>query len=54
MQQVPSQDASESLLATLVGGDCRWCATGTLAREEFKGDAAVVCENCGTPAVRVW
>jgi hypothetical protein len=54
MQQVPSQNTSKSLLATLVGGDCRWCATGTLVREEFKGDAAAVCENCGTPAVRVW
>jgi hypothetical protein len=54
MQQVPSNDASESPLAALAGDDCRWCATGTLARESFKGDAAVVCENCGTPAARVW
>jgi hypothetical protein len=54
MQQVPSEDASGSLLAILVGDDCRWCAHGTLAREEFKGDDAAVCENCGTPAARVW
>lgn len=54
MQQVPSKDASKSLLAVLVGDDCSWCATGTLAREEFKGDDAAVCENCETPAARVW
>jgi hypothetical protein len=54
MQQVSSQDASDALLAALVGDDCSWCATGTLAREEFRGDDAVVCEDCGTPAARVW
>ncbi|UPV75209.1 hypothetical protein M0R89_03850 [Halorussus limi] len=54
MQQVSSQDASTPVLAALVGDECSWCAAGTLAREEFKGDAAVVCEECGTPAARVW
>ena len=54
MQQVSSQDTSDAVLTTLVGDDCSWCGAGTLAREEFKGDAAVVCEECGTPAVRVW
>ncbi|WP_202932651.1 HVO_A0556 family zinc finger protein [Halorussus salinus] len=54
MQQVTSQDTSDAVLAALVGDDCSWCATGALAREEFKGDAAVVCEECGTPAARVW
>jgi hypothetical protein len=54
MQQISSQNTSESVLAALVGDECSWCASGTLARETFKGDDAVVCENCGTPAVRVW
>ena len=54
MQQVASQDASDALLETLVGDGCNWCATGTLAREEFRGDEAAVCEDCGTPAARVW
>jgi len=54
MQQVPSQDTSESVLAALVGDECSWCEGGVLAHEEFKGDAAVVCEECGTPAARVW
>ena len=54
MQSVSSQVDSDALLATLVGDDCAWCATGELTRESFKGDDAVVCENCGTPAARVW
>ncbi|MFC4550066.1 MULTISPECIES: HVO_A0556 family zinc finger protein [Halorussus] len=54
MQRTSVQEMSEDLLGVLVGDECRWCATGTLAREEFKSDDAVVCENCGTPAVRVW
>jgi hypothetical protein len=54
MQQVSSKATSDSVLAALVGDDCSWCATGALTREEFKGDAAVVCEECGTPAARVW
>jgi len=54
MQSVSSPETSESLLATLVGDDCRWCADGTLERGEFKGDDAVVCDECGTPAARVW
>jgi hypothetical protein len=54
MQHVSSQDTSDAVLAALVGDDCSWCEAGTLAREEFKGDAAVVCEECGTPGARVW
>lgn len=54
MQHVSSQNASKSLLAALAGDDCGWCDAGTLARGEFKGDDAVVCDDCGTPAARVW
>jgi hypothetical protein len=54
MQSTAQQDTSNSLLASLVGDECSWCAAGTLAHEEFKGDEAVVCEECGTPGARVW
>ena len=27
---------------------------GTLARRPFKDSDAVVCDDCGTPALRVW
>ncbi|WP_170977271.1 HVO_A0556 family zinc finger protein [Halorussus salinisoli] len=54
MHSKTRQNTSEPVLAALVGDDCSWCASGALAREEFKGDAAVVCNECGTPTVRVW
>jgi hypothetical protein len=54
MQHLSSNDTSESLLASLIGDECSWCAAGTLARAEFKRDDAVVCDECGTPGVRVW
>ena len=54
MQSKTQQDTSDSLLGSLVGNDCSWCTAGTLARGEFKGDDAVVCDECGTPGARVW
>ncbi|USZ67367.1 hypothetical protein NGM10_11565 [Halorussus salilacus] len=54
MQGTSRGTRTDSLLAALVGDDCNWCARGTLARGEFKGDDAVVCEECDTPAARVW
>jgi hypothetical protein len=54
MQRSSARNATDSVLAALVGDDCGWCGSGTLVREEFKGDAAAVCEECDTPAVRVW
>ncbi|WP_162224350.1 HVO_A0556 family zinc finger protein [Halorussus amylolyticus] len=54
MQETSRSGTTESMLRSLVGDDCCWCTAGTLTRETFKGDDAVVCENCETPAVRVW
>ncbi|WP_168215805.1 HVO_A0556 family zinc finger protein [Halorussus ruber] len=54
MQSEISHETPKSLLAELVGEECCWCTSGTLAREEFKGDEAVVCDECGTPGARVW
>ena len=54
MPETSSQNVTEDPVAALVGDDCRWCVDGALTRDEFKGDDAAVCDNCGTPAVRVW
>lgn len=54
MQETSIQNAAEDPVSALVGHECSWCVDGALARTEFKGDDAAVCENCGTPAVRVW
>ena len=42
------------LLSTLVGSGCQWCPSGRLRRDEFKGQTALVCEECGTPALRLF
>ena len=49
-----SQMVGTSLLTTLTGTDCSWCATGTLERATFKDNQALVCEDCGTPSVQLW
>lgn len=54
MQRPSSRNETEPVLAALAGDDCRWCDSGTLTRAEFKGDDAAVCDECATPAARVW
>lgn len=46
---------TETVIERLDDTDCQWdgCA-GTLNRTTFGGDEAIVCETCGTPAVRFW
>jgi hypothetical protein len=41
-------------IAVLVGADCGWCGATALGRGRYKDDRAVVCENCGTPALRLF
>lgn len=38
----------------LVGTSCQFCDDGTLAQGEYKGNVAVVCDACETPAVQSW
>ena len=45
---------SQQLLGRLEGRDCPACTDGKLARAEYKGNEAVVCEECGTPRAQVW
>lgn len=50
-----SLQTGEPLVEKLSGTECQYdeCG-GRLRRSTFKGDVAVVCEDCGTPAVRLW
>jgi hypothetical protein len=41
-------------IAVLAGSDCGWCGATTLRRTTYKGDRAMVCEDCGTPALRLF
>lgn len=54
MQETSWRNATEDPVAALVGGECSWCVNGELKKDEFKGDEAAVCDDCGTPAARVW
>ncbi|AFZ72257.1 HVO_A0556 family zinc finger protein [Natronobacterium gregoryi] len=43
------------LLSALEGRSCPTCDDGgTLERATYKGNAAVICDACGTPRVQVW
>lgn len=45
---------SASLLEYLEHSNCAFCSDGSLVRTAFKGNDAVVCDCCGTPAAQVW
>jgi hypothetical protein len=46
---------SRAVLAVGEGNACGLAGCdGQLARDEYKGDDALVCTECGVPAVRVW
>lgn len=49
-----SQSANEDVLVALEGRSCDYCEGGTLVADTYKGNSAVVCEDCGTPEVQVW
>lgn len=44
------------LFEQLAGKECQYDSdcTGVLDRRTYKGDDALVCTECGTPAVRRW
>ncbi|MDG5817732.1 HVO_A0556 family zinc finger protein [Natronococcus sp. A-GB7] len=43
-----------NVLVILEGRPCPVCADGELEREEYKDNAAAVCDDCGTPQAQVW
>ncbi|WP_319633695.1 HVO_A0556 family zinc finger protein [Natronorubrum aibiense] len=45
---------SERLFGTLEKRHCEFCDNGTLERDIYKGNNALVCSNCGVPTVQVW
>ncbi|WP_338045779.1 HVO_A0556 family zinc finger protein [Natronorubrum tibetense] len=42
------------LLERLKGNDCQFCTDGSLVPGEYKGNSAVLCQSCQTPAVQLW
>ncbi|WP_174811821.1 HVO_A0556 family zinc finger protein [Salinadaptatus halalkaliphilus] len=55
MAQSPQPAADDRrLLDVLEERPCSFCETGTLERGLYKGNNAVVCDNCGTPRAQLW
>lgn len=42
------------LVEKLRGQSCQYCEDGTLQTEQYKGNDAVVCAECETPALQLW
>ncbi|WP_204357301.1 HVO_A0556 family zinc finger protein [Halogeometricum borinquense] len=45
--------ACEELFERMEDDTCAYCEGG-LVMGQYKDTAAVLCEDCGTPAIRVW
>jgi len=54
MQQIKERDDSHVIINRLTGQTCTFCDDGRLDSEKYKGNQAVVCEDCGTPVVQLW
>ena len=48
------ESASRAVLSQLAGTRCPLCDGGTLVRERYKENRAVVCDQCDVPRVQVW
>lgn len=44
---------SAVLLGKLDEDDCEFCE-GDLVASTYKGNDAVVCDDCGTPTIQLW
>ncbi|WP_324618165.1 HVO_A0556 family zinc finger protein [Haloterrigena salifodinae] len=42
------------LLARLEHCECTYCRDGSLVRDQYKGNTAVICDQCGVPSVQLW
>jgi hypothetical protein len=47
-------DVETSVLSVLEGNPCTFCGDGTLVRSSYKGNAAVICDDCRTPGAQMW
>jgi hypothetical protein len=49
-----SSTTESSVIGRLEGRKCQWCSDGRLERGTYKGNEAVVCDSCETPAAQMW
>lgn len=44
----------ETLVEKLRNRECQYCDEGSLSKDTYKGNTAIVCDNCETPALQLW
>ncbi|EFW93245.1 hypothetical protein ZOD2009_05257 [Haladaptatus paucihalophilus DX253] len=49
-----SLTTEQGVIGRLEGEECHWCSDGELVRDTYKGNEAVVCDTCETPAAQIW
>ncbi|WP_343217257.1 HVO_A0556 family zinc finger protein [Halovivax limisalsi] len=54
MQEATVGTKERPLLERLAGRTCEFCSSGSLAREQYNGNDAVVCRECGTPTMQLY
>ncbi|WP_309545784.1 HVO_A0556 family zinc finger protein [Natrinema limicola] len=55
MQRVKKgRDDSHVVLERLTDQTCAFCDDGLLTPGEYKGNQAILCKSCNTPAVQLW
>lgn len=53
-EEIGGSGQEEIARKELVGNGCPYCEDGTLTDGRFKGDFAVLCPECDTPAYRTF
>ncbi len=54
MNATATLDRRNAVVDCLVGQSCAHCESGELVRGSFKGNVAVVCEECDAPTMRLF
>ncbi|WP_338041766.1 HVO_A0556 family zinc finger protein [Natrinema versiforme] len=54
MQLTENTASGHPLLEALEGNACSYCKGGRLVQDSYKGNEAVICDECGTPGAQVW
>lgn len=49
-----AEAGQRDFLDLLIDRSCFDCEDGTLERDTYKGNEAVVCDECGTPRAQSW
>ena len=54
-EEINKQEQQEEIAKEkLTGRECPYCDRGTLTEGKFKGDFAILCSACETPAYRTF